>query len=265
MFVSAILLFSTGLHLPSWACSILPHRATTDNTSFIAKKPPAHTVPLHPPLFQLFIYRQMSQPKKEESITSCDFQRIMWVCGETGCLCQSVLARRYGNDERLRNSVRSNEGCRIRASLWLFWHESHKFKACPHYFNNAPNGSPFSSSFNRCVSLEWFYREENSGKILAHVKQRGWGSSGVKNSLINLLQLFPRLFGNISCYKPFATLAASQCCCSGSGKGNVLEWRDARRGWQDKSGPNSAKQWKCEKTWEQFQISTEMEMVLIWW
>lgn len=64
--------------------------------------------------------------------------------------------------------------------------------------------------------IEWRIQVQET---LAHVKQRGWGGNGMKNSLINLLQLFLRLFGNISCYKPFATLAVSWCCCSW-GKGN---------------------------------------------
>lgn len=72
------------------------------------------------------------------------------------------------------------------------------------------------------------------------------------------------VFDNTSCCVPFPTLAVPWFCCS-QGKGNMLEWRDAHRGWQDKLGPSSAKQWKCEKIWEQFQISTEIEMVLIWW
>lgn len=59
-----------------------------------------------------------------------------------------------------------------------------------------------------------------------------------------LISAVLRLFDNISCYNEI--VAVSWCCCS-RGKGNMLEWRDARRGWQDKSGPNSAKQWKCEK------------------
>lgn len=93
---------------------------------------------------------------------------------------------------------------------------------------------------------------ENSGETLAHVKQRGWEGNGVRNSLINSFQLFLRLFDNISCYKSFATLAVSWCCCSW-GKGNMLEWRDAHRGWKEKLGPGSTKQWKCEKIENSFK------------
>lgn len=84
-------------------------------------------------------------------------------------------------------------------------------------------------------------------KFLPIGNKKDEGGNGVKTSLINLLQLFLRLFGNISCYKPFATLVVSWCCCS-HGKGTMLEWRDARRGWQEKLGFNSANQWKHEKT-----------------
>lgn len=97
------------------------------------------------------------------------------------------------------------------------------------------------------LHLNEFIEKRIQVKFLPIGNKKDGGGNGVKTSLINLLQLFLRLFGNISCYKPFATLVVSWCCCS-CGKGTMLEWRDACRGWQEKLGPNSANQRKHEKT-----------------
>lgn len=61
------------------------------------------------------------------------------------------------------------------------------------------------------------------------MKQTGWERQwGEEWYIINFLQLFLRLLGNVcSWYNPYATLAVSQCCCSGC---------------------NSGKQWKLETT-----------------
>lgn len=181
-----------------------------------------HTIPQYPPILPLFIYRQTSQPKwSKKKEAPAEFFRESWVCGETGCLCQAVLACRYGYDGKTENFCEQwklqNESISVTVLTWKCAKvPSSRFAQTISIMHQMGLLSP---TLTGVLHMNDF-RVENSGENLACVKQRGWGGNGVKKSLINLLQLFLRLFHNISCYKLFAALAVSWCYCSW-GKGNV--------------------------------------------
>ena len=123
--------------------------------------------------------------KQEGSSTISDLERIMWTCGEKGCLCQvKVLVCMYENDGKIEN---------FREKEWSLQNKSSSLTILPRKCFKIPSsrlaqtisimhlmGLHFPSTLIGMLQalqlhLNEFMKWENSDKILAHMKQRGRG------------------------------------------------------------------------------------------